>query len=117
MKIISCLFAILVITHASSNMQFQFGNTLARLVNNQGYVSINCAGGSGPYSYNFSNLPLGWSAQGNSLIIPGITGLNGAYSFRARVTDAAGNVLNGIINLRINGVAVVIESGSGVFDN
>lgn len=108
MKGFAFLLALLVLATASTNLDFQYGNRLARLVNNQGYVAIDCVGGTGSYSYSFSNLPQGWSSQGNNLIIPGITGLRGAYTFRARVTDTAGNVLNGFINLKINGIAVVI---------
>lgn len=117
MKAIIFVFALLVLTNASSQLQFQFGNSLARLVNNQGYVPINCVGGTGQYSYNFEGLPLGWSYTGNNLIIPNVQNVRGAYSIRARVTDSAGNVLNGIINLDLNGFPVVIQSGSDVISN
>ena len=114
MKAIIFVFTLLVLSHASSQLQFQFGNSLARLVHNQGYVPINCIGGSGHYSYTFGGLPQGWTYSGNNLIIPNIQNVRGAYSIRARVTDSAGNVLNGIINLDLNGFPVVIQSGSDV---
>lgn len=109
MKGLAIVMALLVLTFAGYGpLQFQFGNTLARLINGQGFIAISCTGGSGGYSYNFSNLPYGWSQSGNNLIIPGIAGLRGAYAIRARVQDSSGNVINGIINLNINGLAVVI---------
>lgn len=109
MKGLAIVLALLVLASSGYGpLQFQFGNTLARLVNNQGYISISCTGGSGNYNYNFSNLPAGWSQSGNNLVIPNIAGLRGAYAIRARVQDSNGNVINGIINLNINGLAVVI---------
>ena len=114
MKGIILVFALLALTCASDQLQFQFGNTLARLVNSQGYVPINCIGGNGQYSYTFGNLPQGWTYNGNNLIVPNVQNVRGAYAIRARVTDTAGNVLNGIINLDFNGFPIVIQSGSDV---
>lgn len=122
-KAVALIFALAILASAGgqSELSFQLGNNLAALTRSgsryNGVVNIGCQGGQGAYRFNFSGLPAGWSADGNAITIPNIVNVVGAYVIRARVTDEAGNVLEGDIRLVINGVNVIVQSSNGNTDN
>lgn len=118
MKTLALLFVILVLANSSSSpLEFQFGTSLARFVRNQGIIPFYCVGGSGSYQFTFSSMPVGWTQNGNSIIIPDLTSLRGTYMIGVYVQDTAGNTLSGNINLNINGLAVVISPASNNQNN
>lgn len=110
MKTLALLFVILVLANSTSSpLEFQFGTSLARFVRNQGIIPFYCVGGSGSYQFTFSGMPVGWTQNGNSIVIPDLASLRGTYLIGVYVQDTAGNTLSGNINLNINGLAVVIS--------
>lgn len=117
-KLLALLLSILIIGSSANQGQlaFQFGNNLASLtrMNNQygGVVNLVCLGGVGQLNYSLSGLPNGWSSSGNQITIPNIVNTVGSYVIKARVSDSAGNVIQGDIRLVINGVNVVIQSAT-----
>lgn len=120
-KAVALLFALAIMVSAGGPLTFQLGNNLAALTRSgsryNGLVTLGCQGGSGQYSFSLSGLPAGWSADGNTITIPNIVNVVGNYVVNARVSDSNGNVLEGRINLVINGVNVVIQSTAGATDN
>ncbi len=126
LKAVALLLSLAILASAGGNrggseLTFQLGNNLASLTRSgsryNGIVNIGCQGGQGAYRFNLSNLPSGWSADGNAITIPNIVNVVGAYVIRARVTDEAGNVLEGDIRLVVNGVNVIVQSSNGNTDN
>jgi len=117
-KLLAIFLSILIVGSSANQGQlaFQFGNNLASLTrqNNQygGVVNLVCLGGVGQLNYSLSGLPNGWSSSGNQITIPNIVNTVGSYVIKARVSDSAGNVIQGDIRLVINGVNVVIQSAT-----
>lgn len=116
-KTVLILALILLVCSNSSPLSFQFGSNLARYVQNHGVIFINCYGGSGEYTYSYSNLPQGWSQSGNSIIVPNLSTVRGTYTVFLEVRDTLGNVLSGNIVLNINGLAITITPASGSNNN
>lgn len=86
MKAVLLVLILLAIGYSSTSpLQFQFGNNLARFVRNQGVIPFYCVGGSGVYTFTFSNLPVGWTQNGNSIIVPNMNTLRGNYMIRVYV--------------------------------
>lgn len=109
MKTPILLLILLVLASSSgSPLEFQFGNSLARFVRNQGIIPFYCVGGSGAYQFTFRNLPVGWSQNGNTIVVPNLSSVRGTYMIGIYVQDTSGNTLSGNINLNINGLAVSI---------
>jgi hypothetical protein len=120
-KVVALILSLAIVVSAGGQLAFQLGNNLAALTRSgsryNGAVTLGCTGAQGNYRFAFSGLPAGWTADGNTLSIPNIVNVVGNYLIKARVSDDAGNVLEGNINLIINGVNVVIQSSNTNNDN
>jgi hypothetical protein len=112
-KVLLVILGLTALAIASLPLKISEGATLARLIRNDGQLTIPCEGGSGNYLMTFGNLPTGWRQEGNNLIIPLILTAKGEYEVYARVIDSEGNTIEGKIILNINGIIVNVLSSIG----
>ena len=114
---IAILFVVLALTGVyAGNMQLQFGSYVARAVGTSGRFQLTCTGGSGNYQYSFSNLPAGWTVNGNIITVPNINSIQGqTFGVNAQVVDGStGEVLNVNVDLTISGVRINVANGGAV---
>ncbi|MCI4369618.1 MAG: hypothetical protein L3K09_08685, partial [Thermoplasmata archaeon] len=75
---------------------------------------LNATGGSAPYDYAYSALPLGCASQDVAALTCQPTGPPRLYSVLGSVTDAFGWSSNSTVNITVNPALVILSSASSV---